>query len=265
MIKILFLLASALLLIMPSGVNAQEMTDDRKPLIIAHRCYWNTEAAGYAENSVAAFKCALNEGFWGSEFDTNITKDGAIVIYHDGKADKKPFNKHNFAEYSHIRLENGEPLPTLDDFLEVAVNYPGTKLIYELKPQSTKEFDKKLFEASKAKLQEYGLLDPSRVIFITFSKDVCRMVSEELPEFNIQYLGFSRPKSAYKAGADGISTNRLILKLFPGRIRSARKLGMSVNCWTVNKESDISEMADIGVDMITTDHPDLIRDMQNRR
>lgn len=41
--------------------------------------------------------------------------------------------------------------------------------------------------------------------------------------------------------------------------------GMTVNCWTVNKESDISEMADIGVDMITTDHPDLIRDMQNRR
>ena len=35
----------------------------------------------------------------------------------------------------------------------------------------------------------------------------------------------------------------------------ARKNGMSVNTWTVNKEEDMVRMIKLGVDQITTDYP----------
>jgi glycerophosphoryl diester phosphodiesterase len=37
--------------------------------------------------------------------------------------------------------------------------------------------------------------------------------------------------------------------------KKARRKGMSVNAWTVNKEKDMMKMLDLGVDMLTTDNP----------
>ena len=38
-------------------------------------------------------------------------------------------------------------------------------------------------------------------------------------------------------------------------IRKAHELGMTVNVWTVNKDSLIVRMGELGVDFITTDEP----------
>ena len=51
--------------------------------IVAHRGFWNCEEAGYAKNSIAALRCAQEAGFWGSEFDVNMTSDGVLIVYHD--------------------------------------------------------------------------------------------------------------------------------------------------------------------------------------
>ena len=40
---------------------------------------------------------------------------------------------------------------------------------------------------------------------------------------------------------------------------------MSVNAWTVNKEEDIREMIDLGVDCITTNEPELTRSILGER
>lgn len=46
--------------------------------IVAHRGYWNCEAAGFARNSLASLKAAQDAGFWGSEFDVNMTNDSVL-------------------------------------------------------------------------------------------------------------------------------------------------------------------------------------------
>ena len=66
------------LLLMPYVADAQ-----KKSAIVAHRGFWNCEEAGYAKNSVAALRCAQEAGFWGSEFDVNMTSDGVLIVYHD--------------------------------------------------------------------------------------------------------------------------------------------------------------------------------------
>ena len=40
---------------------------------------------------------------------------------------------------------------------------------------------------------------------------------------------------------------------------------MSINSWTVNKEKDIQNMIDLGVDCITTNEPLLVRKMLGKR
>ena len=51
----------------------------------------------------------------------------------------------------------------------------------------------------------------------------------------------------------------------PEWVKDAHDLGMSVNVWTVNKEEDIRAMIDCGVDCITTNEPELVRQILGER
>ena len=56
---------------------------EHKVGIVAHRGFWNCKEAGYAQNSVAALRQAQLAGFWGSEFDVQLTADTIVVSNHD--------------------------------------------------------------------------------------------------------------------------------------------------------------------------------------
>ena len=224
--------------------------------IVAHRGYWNCEEAGYARNSVAALECAQDAGFWGSEFDVNMTKDEVLVVFHDDAASGKRFSEHDWAEFNDVRLENGEPIPTLDDYLEQSGKHPETVLVFELKPAADKDFENRMTDLSIEKLKEYGLNTPDRVIFISFSINICERLAGKMPGFTVQYLGddFS-PAQLADRGINGVDYHYGVFDAHPEWYKEARSLGMSVNCWTVNDPEDMKAMLELGVDMITTDCP----------
>ncbi len=235
------------------ALNAAAQT---KTGIVAHRGFWNCEEAGFAKNSVAALRCAQESGFWGSEFDVNMTSDGVLLVYHDGKVEGKSIEKHPYSEFKDFKIKNGETIPTLDQYLEQGKKYPETMLVYELKPHSCDEVEDRFVELTIAKLQEYELLDPERVMFISFSFHICKVLAEKLPDFTVQYLGGEKkPAAVKKAGINGIDYNHKILALSKKWIKQAHRLKMSVNSWTVNKETDIRNMLEAGIDQITTDYP----------
>ena len=108
--------------------------------IVAHRGYWNCEAGGRARNSLAAFKAAHEAGFWGTEFDVNMTADGELIVFHDETLRGKRIDHTDWAEIADHRLENGETIPRLDEFLAYAnrqKNFP--MLVFELKGHITEE------------------------------------------------------------------------------------------------------------------------------
>ena len=109
--------------------------------IVAHRGFWNCEEAGYAKNSIAALRCAQEAGFWGSEFDVNMTSDGVLIVYHDSDVEGKKIENHPYSEFKDFKIANGEVIPTIDMFLEQGKKYPETMLVYELKPHSCAEVD----------------------------------------------------------------------------------------------------------------------------
>lgn len=224
--------------------------------IVAHRGFWNCEEAGYAKNSVAALRCAQEAGFWGSEFDVNMTSDGVLIVYHDSDVEGKKIEKHPYSEFADFEIKNGEKIPTIDQYLEQGKKYPETMLVYELKPHSCNEVEDRFVDLTIAKLQEHGLLDPERVMFISFSLHMCEVIAKRLPDFTVQFLGSShRPDMLAKKGINGIDFHHDVYSIHKNWYKKARRQGMSVNAWTVNKEKDMIKMFDLGVDMLTTDNP----------
>lgn len=234
--------------------NAVAVT--QKTAIVAHRGYWNCKEAGYARNSVAALECAQKAGFAYSEFDVNMTADGVLLVVHDGVIGGRRIEDCPYSEFKDMTLENGERIPRLDDYLAQAKLYPGTKLVMELKELSTAEKEDQAVDASIRKLREYGLDSPDKVIFISFSINICRRFADLMPGFTVQYLGEGyTPAQLHGMGISGIDADYRLLKEHPETARQARQLGMGVNCWTVNTAEDMQEMIKIGVGFITTDYP----------
>jgi glycerophosphoryl diester phosphodiesterase len=247
--------------LLPFIANANK-PEEKGTGIVAHRGFWNCEEAGYARNSIAALRCAQEAGFWGSEFDVNMTADGVLLVFHDNNVEGKKIEKHPYEAFKYFRLENGEPIPTVDQYLEQAKKYPQTRLVYEIKAHSTSAVEDKVVDLSIEKLKEYELLDPSKVVFISFSYHMCKRLAEKLPEFTIQYLnGEKSPSTVLKDGVNGIDYHHTILSLEKKWVRTAHRLDMSVNAWTVNDKNTMLKMLKLEVDQLTTDNPLIAREV----
>ncbi|MGM9739611.1 MAG: glycerophosphodiester phosphodiesterase family protein [Candidatus Cryptobacteroides sp.] len=220
--------------------------------VVAHRGF---HPSGVTENSVAALKAAQELGVWGSEFDVYMTTDGVPVIHHDPTLSngKRP-DSCTYSEIKDYKLSNGENLPTFEQYLEQAKLYPDVKLVLELKNHNTSEKSllaaKKCVEMVKAK----GMED--QMVYIAFSYDVCKKFVELSPGTMVQYLnGDKSPSLLYKDGIWGIDYSQS--KLTDDWIREAHAAGMSVNVWTVDGASNITNWINKEVDYITTNNPDI--------
>lgn len=239
------------IMLFPVAATAQKQTG-----IVAHRGFWNCEEAGYAKNSLAALRCAQEAGFWGSEFDVNMTSDGVLIVYHDGDVEGKKIEKHPYSEFKDFKIKNGETIPTIDQYLEQGKKYPETMLVYEMKPHSCDEVEDRFIELTIEKLKEHALLDPQRVMFISFSLHICEVMAQKLPDFTIQFLGNSQsPDELAEKGINGVDYNHGVYARHKKWYKQARRHNMSVNAWTVNKENDMERMLEMGVDQLTTDNP----------
>ena len=255
MMKRITLLLMVILMMAPSALEARKKGGNGTA-VVAHRGFWNCEEAGYAKNSVAALRCAQEAGFWGSEFDVNMTADSVLIVFHDGEIDGKKIEFHPYSEFKDIRIANGERIPTIDEFLAQGKKHPQTKLVYELKTLSCPEAEDTFVNLAVANLAENGLLHPDRVMFISFSLHICRRLAVMLPGYTVQYLNSDQsPRQLDSLGINGVDYNHAVFTEHPEWYREARRLGMSVNAWTVNDEEGMMRMIDMGVDQLTTDNP----------
>ncbi len=238
----------------------------QKIAVTAHRGFWNCEEAGYAENSIKALELAQKNGLWGSEFDVHITSDLVMLVHHDPDIDGIRIWNHDYADFKDCRLKNGEKIPTLDEYLTQGEKSKKTVLVFELKSQIDKAHEDYMVDRSVKALKEHGLYSPKRVIFISFSLNICERLAALCPDFTVQYLGGDKsPEELAGLGINGIDYHYNVFAKNPTWIKQARDNKMSVNCWTVNNEKDIKDMIGLGVDCITTNEPLLVREKLGKR
>jgi glycerophosphoryl diester phosphodiesterase len=94
-----------------------------KPLIIAHR----GACAHAPENTLAAFRLAVEHGADGIELDAKLSADGQVMVIHDHSVDRTTGGQGQVRKLSLAQMKaleagsffderfRGEPIPTLDE------------------------------------------------------------------------------------------------------------------------------------------------------
>ena len=140
--------------------------------VAAHRGW----CSKYPENTMSAFKAALDIGVDQIETDVRITKDGHLVLIHDNTVDRTTNGKgfvHDMtlSELRELDAGNGEKIPTLKELMELVKDHPTITLDIELKEYPDDFEDKKyayhVCDLILEMIDKYGFSD--RVVINSFS------------------------------------------------------------------------------------------------
>ena len=246
--KRIFILMAALLV----GLTAVA-----QPKIVAHRGYWRTD--GSAQNSITSLQKAAAVGCYGSEFDVWITADGVPVVFHDATINGIRIEDTTFATLMNHRLQNGEFIPTLQQYLTEGSKIEGCQLILEIKPHRNEVRDKRIADMCVDLVRTLGL--EKKTEYISFSKVVCQRLHEITPDSKVAYLnGELSPAQIKEMGLTGIDYNEKVFVKHPEWLQEAKQLGVEVNVWTVDGEENLRHHVNLeGVDLITTNDPEILK------
>ena len=230
-------------------------TDNAKPLsrpkIVAHRGFHKE----YEENSIDALHAAQKAGFDAVELDVWLTADGRLVVNHDGKWNGKTVQSSSYAELTGI--------PTFESFITEALKYTDTKLVIEIKEHSSAAKDEECTSKMLKMVNDMGYA--SYAEYISFSLPVCQQIAASQKEAVVGYLRSTDDLQGLKDsgimcadfGYEYLFNNKAIFT-------TAHDLGMVVNAWTVNSDNDMKKAIGLGVDYITTDNPDSLKEILDR-
>ena len=146
----------------------------RTSVYTAHRGY----SEKYAENSMAAYRAAYNEGVDNLETDVHLSKDGYVMVMHDDTIDRTTagtgyIHDKTFDELRSYKLDGtDEPIPTFEEML-IEFKDKDIKILCELKEDQA-ELPKKTAELVK----KYDMED--QVVYISFYANQVRLIKQEL-------------------------------------------------------------------------------------
>ena len=229
----------------------------KRPKIVAHRGYWH--APGSAQNSIRSLVKADSIGADATEFDVWMCSDGVVVLNHDGVINGMSVQNTPSDIICQQKLENGENVPTLEEFLKTAKKLK-IDLVLEIKCHETADKENKCIDECLRLLKKYGLT--KRTYFISFSQNVCQQLSKKTKQ-PIQFLWGQKwtPEEAKANGCTGCDYAYDVWKQNPTYMNRCRDLGLEINIWTLGTERGIIESINNGVDFMTTDTPELAQEL----
>lgn len=232
--------------------------------VVAHRGAWKKN--NLPENSIASLREAIRLKCTGTEFDIRMTADEVLIVNHDPDYHEMPIEKTNYSQLASVRLSNGEPLPTLENYLlEGMKDNPGTRLVLEIKP-SPAGVDRGRQIAKQVVDLVHKLNAGAWATYISFDLEVLRSVRSLDPQAATQYLnGELSPGQLKQDGISGLDYHFNVFKKNPGWIVEAKKNKQALNAWTVNTNEDLVWFTTRSFDFITTNEPELLFDILKSR
>ena len=251
--KRLILFAAAL-----SIMGCAERTSFNDNQVIAHRGAWKN--TGHPQNSLASFRAAAEMGCHGSECDVHLTADDSLVINHDPTYNGLEIQNATYAELVATPLPNGEKLPTLREYITVAKEQTGTKLIIDVKNIGTREHSIKIGVETARLVQEMAAEKWVEYLVAAYPTYEAMREITTLP---IAYLGRWQPElpemhpdSVLHYGVEAIDYQDVHFFKHPEWVETFKERGVHLNAWTVNDEEGMTWFLDREFDYITTDNPE---------
>lgn len=157
-------------------------TQSEKNIFVAAHRGW---CAKYPENTMAAFRAALELGVDQIETDVRVTKDGELVLIHDATVDRTTNSTgivfdYTFEEIRQLDAGQGEKIPTLIELMELVKDHPTVTLDIELKEYPTEgreEIAYSVCDRVLGILDRYGFAD--RCVINTFSGKLHEYIAEK--------------------------------------------------------------------------------------
>jgi len=242
--------------------------DSPTPLAFAHRGGALLAANDGIENTLAAFRNAVELGYRYLETDVHTSLDDVVYAFHDVELTRmtgtiSAFRDLDSDAIDSILVGGREPIPRLADLLEA---FPEARFNIDVKADDA-------LEPTLALLRDAGALD--RVCLTSFSADRIRRLragAATTPSCfsygEIALLRFApfRWLQAYGKRHGGACVQvphrhgRLSV-VTPGFVRRAQRIGVPVHVWTIDDPAEMRYLLDIGVDGLMSDRVDVLKDV----
>ncbi len=274
-----------LVVVLSSRKERQSVAGRGWPVNLAHR----GASARAPENTLEAFRLAVESGAGGLELDVHLTRDGHVVVIHDSTLDRTTDGTgpvanmtigelreadagHNFSPDDGNTLPYrglGQHIPTL---AEVLREFPGVAVNIDMKAARPG------IEAAVLKvLREAGAEDRALVVSSRrglvgrFRRISGGLISTGASRWETGvFYAFStlRLERLLRPAYDALQVpirHRGILLVTRRFVGAAHRRNVRIDAWTINQTGEMRRLLDLGVDVIMTDRPDILADVLAQR
>jgi glycerophosphoryl diester phosphodiesterase len=250
------------------------------PRLYAHR----GAARDLPENTLPAFRRALDVGATALETDVHLTRDGHVVISHDPTGERAAGVRRAVCDatlaevrgwdvgrtFRAARPEIGDAPFTAPTLEELLVEAPGVPINVDIKQHEAAAVDAVVAVIRRLRAEE-------RVLLTSFSSATIRRVRR---------LGYEGPTGLGQSEILRLAYGpELLLRMAPLRgaaaqmppragplvldraslVAKAHALGLLVHYWTINEPAEAERLLEVGADGIMTDDPAAIAPVFARR
>ncbi|KAI0376013.1 PLC-like phosphodiesterase [Hypomontagnella monticulosa] len=257
-----------------SDPSATTSSPRRLPQAIAHRGY----KAAAPENSMLAFRAAVEAGAHAIETDLHLSKDGVVVLSHDPSL-KRCFGldvKVRDCEWSYLRelktlREPAQPMPSLRELLEY-LNEPGREHVWIMLDIKRDDDATEMMQKTAETIASVPGIRPwhERILPCCWTTEYIKLSMQYLPDFPVAHVGFSSTYArALAQYVPSMSISMLYATLAlpffgPRFIRDMKRAGHPVHSWTVNDEDWMEWAIKRELDGVVTDDPKLFLEVCRR-
>lgn len=246
----------------------------QKPfLVIAHR----GDSTHAPENTLAAFRKAIDTGADMIELDVQLTSDGVPVVFHDAVLDKHSNGTGLLSDFTTEKIRNldagswfskdfvGEKIPLLSEVLELAKE--NILLNIEIKSEAVSDNAYSGVEYKVCELVRLFAIE-KQVLISSFDYRVPGRVAKINPEiktgllYNRETSGGRTPAELVQSyGAFSFHCSRWQVR--KQWITQCKKIGAPVYVYTVNGRWTMKSLIKKGVAGIFSDRPGVLKDVSD--
>ncbi len=246
--------------------------DGPTPLAFAHRGGALLPANNGIENTLAAFRNAVELGYRYLETDVHTSLDGVVYAFHDVGLTRmtgtvSAFRDLDSAGIDAMLVGGREPIPRLADLLGA---FPDARFNIDVKADDA-------VEPTIAVLHDAHALD--RVCLASFSGVRLARIRAALPAvptcFSPVEIARMRFGPTPRIQARGRRRGGACLQVpfrarrrtvvTPEFVRRAHAADVQVHVWTIDDPTEMRYLLDIGVDGLMSDRVDVLRDVLRER
>jgi glycerophosphoryl diester phosphodiesterase len=234
----------------------------------------------WPSNTMYAFERAVKMGADMLDLDVNMTRDGVLVVVHDDSVDRTTDGKGKIRDLTLEQIQKLDagwywPQESLETdphpFRGQGIRIPTLEEVFKAFPQMPMTIEIKQDEPSIAKpfcemLHQYDMTD--KVIIPSFIEHAMLDFRAACPEVmtamtesevrNLIFLGDLVGRAPQARALQVPTTAGPISVVTPGFVSFATARGLVVQPWTINDETEMLALIQMGVHGINTDRPDLL-------